>query len=70
MLETITGFAREDHSSDDMSIVVIMSHGENGTIVSSDGRRVREESILKEFNNQSCPSLTGKPKMFIFSACR
>jgi hypothetical protein len=70
MFKEITSFAEENHSSVNMAIVAIMSHGMNGRILSSDGRSFSEEWILKQFNNQNCPSLIGKPKMFIFSACR
>ncbi len=70
MFEEITGFAEENHSFVNMAIVAIMSHGEKGKILSTDGRPFSEDWIVKQFNNQNCPSLKGKPKMFIFSACR
>ena len=28
------------------------------------------EWILSQFNDQNCPQLKGKPKFFVFNACR
>ena len=28
------------------------------------------EWILAQFNDQNCPQLKGKPKFFVFNACR
>ena len=53
-----------------MSVIVVLSHGGNGFILGSDGKRCDNEWILQQFNNEMCPDLMGKPKFFIFQACR
>ena len=54
MHQSIGKFAgRLDHG--DMSVLVILSHGDNGIIYSSDGRHITNEWILKQFNNYNCP---------------
>eukprot|EP00088_Acartia_fossae_P000050 TRINITY_DN10016_c0_g1_i2.p1 TRINITY_DN10016_c0_g1~~TRINITY_DN10016_c0_g1_i2.p1 ORF type:complete len:448 (-),score=84.56 TRINITY_DN10016_c0_g1_i2:403-1746(-) len=53
-----------------MLIVCILSHGHNGEIVCADGRVLKNEDILKRFNNENCQYLRGKPKFFVFQACR
>jgi hypothetical protein len=57
-----------DHT--DMSVLVVLSHGDKDRIYSSDGQWVATDWILKQFNNANCPRLRGKPKFFIFQACR
>ena len=58
----------------DMCAVCVMAHGENGVIFGKDGSRKGKVSIkddiLKEFSNESCHRMVGKPKLFIFQSCR
>ena len=63
-------FSQEDNSDSQMCIVAIMSHGNNGMILGTDGMGVKDEDILKMFHNEAAPQLRGKPKFFIFSHCR
>ena len=52
-----------------MMILVILSHGRDGKIITSSGREYQIESIYEKFNNRECPSLKGKPKFFIIQVC-
>jgi len=71
MREDINSFAqRQEHASSNMAIIVLLSHGEDGLVFGTDGRKVPNEWILGQFNNDNCPNLKGKPKLFIFQACR
>jgi len=71
MITEIQKFAaKPDHKQGDMAIVAILSHGRHGLISASDGRELETEWVLRQFNNEGCPALTGKPKFFIFQACR
>lgn len=71
MREDINTFAqRKEHALSNMAIVVLLSHGEDGLVFGTDGRKVPNEWILGQFNNDNCPNLKGKPKLFIFQACR
>merc|ERR1719189_2399212 len=54
----------------DMTIVCILSHGEDGVILCTDGKSISIEAILSKFNNRNAPPLKGKPKYFLFQACR
>merc|ERR1711884_676738 len=58
------------HHQMDMTIVCILSHGEDGTILCTDGKSISIEAILAKFNNRMAPPLKGKPKYFLFQACR
>ena len=71
MMEEIMAFAeKEEHGEADMAAVVVMSHGKEGSIYFSDGRWLETDWILQQFNNVWCPSLRGKPKLFIFESSR
>jgi len=58
------------HQQLDMAVVAILSHGENGSIICTNGEKVPIEDILSKFNNREAPPLKGKPKFFIFQSCR
>lgn len=51
-------------------VVCLMSHGGKGTICGIDGVEVSLNRIKYAFNSFDCPSLMGKPKIFIIQACR
>jgi len=58
------------HSSSDMAVVAILSHGKDGVVYAADGQSINMEYIYEFFNNRNCPELRGKPKFFIVQACR
>ena len=58
------------HAKADMMILVILSHGRDGKIITSSGREYQIESIYEKFNNRECPFLKGKPKFFIIQVIR
>lgn len=58
------------HHQLDMAIITVLSHGENGSIICTNGEKILIEDILSKFNNKEAPPLKGKPKFFIFQACR
>jgi len=61
---------RQEHRSADMMVLIVLSHGSDGHVITSDSRRVATEGIYEKFNNSKCPALKGKPKFFIIQACR
>ena len=48
-------------------IVAILSHGDEGKILGTDGATVKQATLLKMFSE---PALAEKPKLFIFVQCR
>ncbi|CAG2230422.1 CASP2 [Mytilus edulis] len=46
------------------------SHGEEGYIFGTDGRKIFLDNIMSLFENGHCKDLRGKPKIFIIQACR
>uniref|UniRef100_A0A3B3HXJ7 Caspase-6 n=1 Tax=Oryzias latipes TaxID=8090 RepID=A0A3B3HXJ7_ORYLA len=59
----------EDHSDADCFLLVFLSHGENNCVYTYDGM-INIQDITAAFRGDNCPSLVGKPKIFIFQACR
>ncbi|XP_035689393.1 caspase-2-like [Branchiostoma floridae] len=59
---------REKHGKMDSCIVVLMSNGTKDTIFGTDGELVHLDDILTMFDNENCPHLKGKPKLFFIQA--
>ena len=57
-----------DHSNSDCFLCVVMSHGNEDKIVTSDNKEMSFEEIMAPI--KSCKSLENKPKLFFFQACR
>ena len=62
--------ARPELEQVDMCAVSVMSHGRHGLVAAADGRELETEWVLRQFNNEGCPQLRGKPKFFILQSCR
>ncbi|KAL1486446.1 hypothetical protein MTO96_031381, partial [Rhipicephalus appendiculatus] len=61
----------KEHEVADCLVVVLMSHGAANVIFGVDRKTVHlENEIFSLFNNESCPALQGKPKLFFVQACR
>ncbi|XP_076315214.1 caspase-2-like isoform X2 [Tachypleus tridentatus] len=61
---------KQEHNQVDSCVVIILSHGNYNTIYGSDVEKVQLDTILNFFNNDNCPQLHGKPKMFFIQACQ
>jgi len=61
--------AEEDHSNCDCFLIIVMSHGENGSIHAADAA-YRTEDLWRPFLGENCPTLIDKPKLFFIQACR
>ena len=64
-------FAEKDHREFGAFVFILMSHGGNrDCILGVQGRRTSVENLMVEFQARNCPSLKGKPKVFIIQTCR
>ena len=59
-----------DHKKFDCLMVAILTHGIKGKLYSTDGELIPVEDITKLFNGYRCPSLIGKPKIFLLQVDR
>jgi hypothetical protein len=60
----------EYHKTADMFILFLLSHGVDGHVYASNGRKMSIEKITSYFDGVVCPALVGKPKMFFIQACQ
>ena len=71
MKSDLESLRKQDYTGHDAIIIAIMSHGSHGKVSGNDNKPVViDEEILQLFDGQNCPSLSGKPKIFIFQACQ
>lgn len=63
--------AQSAHERTDCLVVVLMSHGTTEMIHAADNVPLHlDDDICALFNNENCPGLQGKPKLFFIQACR
>uniref|UniRef100_W5KSH7 Caspase-6 n=1 Tax=Astyanax mexicanus TaxID=7994 RepID=W5KSH7_ASTMX len=58
-----------NHADADCFVCVFLSHGENGHVYAFDDK-IDIKEVTSLFRGDKCRSLVGKPKIFIFQACR
>lgn len=61
--------SRLNHSKNDCLLVVVMTHGDEKTISCYDAD-YSIEKLIKPFTDRFCPSLRGKPRIFLIQSCR
>ncbi|XP_077460476.1 caspase-6-like [Stigmatopora argus] len=69
VLEMIQKAAEGDHSDADCFLLIFLSHGEDDHVYTFDGK-ISIQQITSLFKGDQCKSLVGKPKIFIWQACR
>ena len=67
----LTVVQRDDHSDADCLLVVMMTHGdEEGFLYDSQGWKFDAKKLWAPFTPDLCPTLAGKPKLFLVQACQ
>lgn len=61
---------KEDHNNNNCVLIAMMTHGNKGGIVYTKDNQMKVNDIWKQFTAENCKSLAGKPKIFLFQACR
>ena len=51
-------------------VLCILSHGAKDVIVGTDRKHISIDTITAMFDGDSCPYLSGKPKIFFIQACQ
>ncbi|KAL7877067.1 hypothetical protein SRHO_G00037180 [Serrasalmus rhombeus] len=69
MLCILRKAAEANHTDADCFVCVFLSHGDDGHVFARDNT-VDIKEITALFKGNRCRSLVGKPKIFIFQACR
>uniref|UniRef100_A0A673H7P9 Caspase 21, apoptosis-related cysteine peptidase n=1 Tax=Sinocyclocheilus rhinocerous TaxID=307959 RepID=A0A673H7P9_9TELE len=66
----VISISKENHTDNSCFVCVLMSHGEEGTILGSDERWMPVKTLTSLMTSDLCPSLRDKPKLFFLQACR
>lgn len=67
----LQGIAERDHSTHDVFVLIIISHGGVGdTVYGVDDKSLTIQDLMNPFNEANCPTLKNKPKLFFIQACR
>ncbi|XP_012945247.1 caspase-8 [Aplysia californica] len=70
LLKYLEQVSKRDHSYFDCFVACILTHGGNGFVYGSNGRRVYLEQVTSYFRGTNCPSLLEKPKLFFLGCCQ
>lgn len=70
MIKILTHTSKKDFSKYDTFVCVILSHGSEDEIYGTDDQVITLEAITSFFRRNECPSLQGKPKIFLISGCQ
>lgn len=70
ILQILETFQRRDHQDYGSFIVCTLSHGDLDVISGSCGGSIDINLMTSLFRADKCPSLAGKPKLFIYQACQ
>ncbi|KAH1170471.1 hypothetical protein KIL84_001456 [Mauremys mutica] len=69
VMQNIYEVSMDNHSDADCFVCVFLSHGEDNHIYAYDAK-IKVQTVTDMFRGDKCPSLAGKPKIFIIQACR
>ncbi|XP_066576788.1 caspase-6 isoform X2 [Amia ocellicauda] len=69
VLNKIHEASQSEHVDADCFVCVFLSHGENDHVYAYDAK-IKIQDVTALFKGDKCKSLVGKPKIFIFQACR
>ena len=70
MLKLLMETAEKDFSKYDCFVCVILSHGSKEGIYGTDDEVISLQTITSLFSQNKCPSLKGKPSIFLIEAVR
>nr|XP_042715844.1 caspase-6 isoform X3 [Chrysemys picta bellii] len=69
VIRNIYEVSMDNHSDADCFVCVFLSHGEDNHVYAYDAK-IKVQTMTNMFKGDKCPSLVGKPKIFIIQACR
>lgn len=80
-VQILREMSRADHTGCDMFMFAISTHGimqpnprakgqKDHALICADDKMIFTSSITQMFNDENCPSLKNKPKIFVIQACR
>ena len=62
---TLSTDSSEDFTNEDCLVCAILSHGDSNGFISTYDGKIHIQVFFDAFSDKACPSLKGKPKIFI-----
>ena len=69
MRQILNDVAGMDHDNYNCLMVAILTHGDYGDVLYGTSGIITIQEIIETFSSKRCPTLIGKPKIFIIQAC-
>uniref|UniRef100_A0A8D0CEA8 Caspase-6 n=1 Tax=Salvator merianae TaxID=96440 RepID=A0A8D0CEA8_SALMN len=69
VLQNIYNVSTDKHEDADCFMCIFLSHGEDNHVYAYDAK-IKIQTLTNMFRGDKCPSLIGKPKIFVVQACR
>lgn len=69
LMKLLERVAAMDHSDSDCFVLVMLSHGNEGTLYAFDNP-FPTQKLWQPFTADKAPTLAGKPKLFFLQACQ
>lgn len=70
IIQIASDIAQLDHTTYDCVVFCIMTHGGYGVLYGTDCVPLEIQKIVNFFRSSHCPTLAGKPKIFVIQACQ
>lgn len=70
LIDIVDQAANDNHEDCDCILIAILTHGNGVGVLCSSDNFYKFEEIWSKFTADKCPSLAGKPKIFIIQACQ
>ena len=70
MRQILNNVADMNHDKYDCLMVAILTHGDYGDVLYGISGVITIQEVIQTFSSKRCPTLIGKPKIFIIQACR
>ena len=70
IMKQIEQTAKMDHSENDCLLIAVFTHGESDAHLLARDAPYRAEELWCQFTDKKCPTLAGKPRLFVIQACQ
>ena len=68
--QKLKAIADKNHGNYTAFVCCILTHGGESELIGTDSKPMERAKIARLFGENSCEGLAGKPKIFLFQACR
>ncbi|XP_069680625.1 caspase-3-like [Periplaneta americana] len=70
IMKRLTDVSQENHTDADCLLIIVLTHGQGKDKLFAYDNMYKVDTLWNNFIGEKCPTLAGKPKIFIVGACR